>query len=337
MKLPNVLESSVCVQEVAYVPGAFNQLSQGTLVQNGVHLRLVKGYRYEIYDEKAELAAVDLCVGKLFPLDMVHPDRTPLNGKVLAATTSGVAELWNRRMAHLGITGIPKLPDLVDGMPRLNNGSCLCTACLDGKFDCRPFTPSMSRRQHPLDLVHSHICGPMEVPLHGGSRYFILFIDDATRWTEVEILKEKSEAPAVLKWFKAKVEEKHGRSIKALQTDGGGEYTSKAFAACLQENGIEKETTARYTPQENGVAERATQTIVGRARCMLFDAGLAKKFWAEAVRTAVYLKNISMTVAVMGKTPFEALHRIKPDLRHLRVFGYSAFIRVSKEKRRKWV
>jgi hypothetical protein len=76
-----------------------------------------------------------------------------------------------------------------------------------------------------------------------GELVFILFIDDITRWTEVEILKEKSEALAVFKVFKANVEKKHGRSIKALQTDGGGEYTLKAFATFLLENGIEKETT----------------------------------------------------------------------------------------------
>jgi transposase InsO family protein len=123
----------------------------------------------------------------------------------------------------------------------------------------------------------------MEVPSLGGRRYFSLFIDDATRWTEVEILTKKSEALEVFKVFKAKVEKKHRRSIKALRADGGDEYTSKEFAAFLQENGIEKETTAPYTPQENGVSERANRTIFGRAHCMLFDAGLAKKFWAEAV------------------------------------------------------
>jgi hypothetical protein len=152
----------------------------------------------------------------------------------------------------------------------------------------------------------------------------------------VEVLKKKSEALEVFKAFKAKVEKKHRRSIKALRTDGGGEYTSKEFAAFLRKNGIEKEITAPYTPQENIVSERANQTIVGRAGCMLFDAGLAKKFWAEAVRTAVYLKNFSMTVAVTGNTPFEAWHGSKPDLRHLRVFGCLAFIRAPKEKRRKW-
>jgi hypothetical protein len=174
MKLPNGQESSVCVREVAYVPGAFNLLSQGTLFENGVNLKSVKGYGYEIHDENAELTAVAPCVGKLFPLDMVHPDHTPLIGEVLATTSTTESggrslELWHRRMAHLGMTGIRKLSGFVDGMPRLDNGSCTFTACLDSKFDHRPFTPSFSLRQHPLDLVDSNICEPIEVPSLGGA------------------------------------------------------------------------------------------------------------------------------------------------------------------------
>jgi hypothetical protein len=69
---------------------------------------------------------------------------------------------------------------------------------------------------------------------------------------------------------------------------------------------FKEETTAPYTPHENGVAERASHTIAGRTRCMLYDAGLAKKFWAEAFCAAIYLKNVSMTVVVAGKQPFEA-------------------------------
>jgi hypothetical protein len=135
IKLPNGQESSVCVQEVAYVPGAFKLLSQRTLFENRVDLRLVKGYGYEIYDENAELTAVVPCVGKLFRLNMVHQDRNSVIGKVKLTTTSGFVELWHQRMTHLGMTEICKLLDFVDRMPRLENGSCSCTACLHGKFN----------------------------------------------------------------------------------------------------------------------------------------------------------------------------------------------------------
>jgi hypothetical protein len=43
-----------------------------------------------------------------------------------------------------------------------------------------------------------------------------------------------------------------------------------------------------------------------KVRCMLADAKLDKKFWAEAAKTAIYLKNVSPTKAVIGKTPLEA-------------------------------
>lgn len=46
------------------------------------------------------------------------------------------------------------------------------------------------------------------------------------------------------------------------------------------------------------------RTLVEKARCLLFDAGLDKIFWGEAVNTAVYLRNRS-TVSGLNKTPYE--------------------------------
>jgi hypothetical protein len=68
---------------------------------------------------------------------------------------------------------------------------------------------------------------------------------------------------------------------------------------------------------------------------MLFDTGLAKKFWAEAVRTAVYLRNVSMTIAVAGKTSFEAWHGFNRNETFAGIW-MPAFLRGLKEKSRKW-
>ena len=68
---------------------------------------------------------------------------------------------------------------------------------------------------------------------------------------------------------------------------------------------------------------------------MLLDANLSKYYWAEAVSTAVYLKNRSPTKAVQGMTPFEAWHGKKPSVDHLRVFGCDAYAHIPKEERRK--
>ena len=58
---------------------------------------------------------------------------------------------------------------------------------------------------------------------------------------------------------------------------------------------------------------------------MLADAKLPHKFWAEALSTAAYLRNRSPTIAVEDMTPFEAWTGVKPDVKHLRVFGYTAY------------
>jgi transposase InsO family protein len=88
--------------------------------------------------------------------------------------------------------------------------------------------------------------------------------------------------------------------VKRLRTDGGGEYTSKKFAQYLKSEGILNETTTAYTPQSNGIVERANLTIMDRVRCMLDDAGISKKYWGFAVSVAIYLKNRTPTRLVVG-------------------------------------
>ena len=58
---------------------------------------------------------------------------------------------------------------------------------------------------------------------------------------------------------------------------------------------------------------------------MLLDAKLPKKYWGEAVRTAVYLKNRCPTKRLKGMTPYEAWIGVKPKVKHLRVFGCDAY------------
>jgi len=65
----------------------------------------------------------------------------------------------------------------------------------------------------------------------------------------------------------------------------------------------------------------------------VLGAKLPKKFWAEALNTAVYLRNRSPTRAVQEVTPFEALTKQKPDVSHFRVFGCLCYAPVTKEEK----
>lgn len=104
----------------------------------------------------------------------------------------------------------------------------------------------------------------------------------------------------------------------------------------LKSFGIVHQKTNPYTPEQNGMSERNNRTIVEKARCLLFDAKLGKRFWAEAVSTAVYLKNRSIASGLKDKTPYEMWHEKKPILSHIRIFGSPVMVHIPKEKRTKW-
>ena len=85
------------------------------------------------------------------------------------------------------------------------------------------------------------------------------------------------------------IENQTEKKVKKLRTDNGMKFCSKEFNAYCKSEGIVRHYTVPYTPQHNGVAERMNRTTISKARCMLSNAGLHRRFWAEAASTACYL------------------------------------------------
>ena len=102
-------------------------------------------------------------------------------------------------------------------------------------------------------------------------------------------------------------------------TDRGGEFTSNEFGEFCQSQGIGRQLTATYNPQQNGVAERKNRTIMNVVQSMLNEKQVSKTFWPEAVRWCVHIHNRCPTVAVENKTLEEAWSSEKPV--HGRVFS----------------
>jgi hypothetical protein len=120
-----------------------------------------------------------------------------------------------------------------------------------------------------------------------------MFTDNYSRYTEVYFMKAKSEAPAKFKEYVAKVEKQHPKSkVCRIRVDGGGEYGSREkFLEYLAQEGIIREVSAPHSQQQNGTSERCNRTVLDPARSMMKHAGVPNKLWAEAVSTAVYIKN----------------------------------------------
>lgn len=162
----------------------------------------------------------------------------------------------------------------------------------------------------------------------GGAKYIITFIDNHTNFVTAITIKKKSDAMAEFIKFQRKVENLHGKKIKELQSDNGGEYRSNAFIQHLNAEGILHRLSVPRNPQQNGKAERMNKTLMTVLRSLLIQSRLPNYFWAKALNTASYLRNLSPSVAIENQVPLELWRRKKveeSELNALRVFGCQAW------------
>ncbi|GJU74505.1 zinc finger, CCHC-type containing protein [Tanacetum coccineum] len=147
---------------------------------------------------------------------------------------------------------------------------------------------------------------------------------ESDKFCYVYLLHAKDEALDKFRIYKTEVELQQNDLIKTLRTDRGGEYYDPVF---FQSVGIIHETTAPYTPQQNGVAERKNRALKEMVNSMLSYSGLSEGFWGEAMLTACYLLN-----RVPNKrnktTPYELWYKKRPNLSYLRVWGCRAVVRL---------
>ncbi|KAK8694591.1 hypothetical protein V6N13_072139 [Hibiscus sabdariffa] len=125
----------------------------------------------------------------------------------------------------------------------------------------------------------------------GGFQYFITFTDDFSRYEYIYLMHHKSEALEKFKEFKNEVQNQHGKSIKALRSDRGGEYLSQDFDELLKQCGIVSQLTPPGTPQWNGVSKRRNRTLLDMVRSMMSHTDLPTSFWGYALEVAAFTLN----------------------------------------------
>nr|GFB29164.1 zinc finger, CCHC-type [Tanacetum cinerariifolium] len=138
---------------------------------------------------------------------------------------------------------------------------------------------------------------------HSGKKFIFLLVDDCTRFMWAYFLTSKDQAFSNFKEFRQRIEMEMRMKLRMLRTDRGGEFTLNEFTKYCKENGIVRQLTAPYSPQQNGVA--------------------------EAVRHAIYILNRVPTRALEDKTPYEVLYNRKPNLENLRIFGCTAYAKIT--------
>ena len=323
------------LKDVLHVPEfEYSLLSISTLDRRGIATTFGNGKF--VMRKGTRVVGTGKLVGSLYVLDTVEPKKH-FTHKANVATL----KLWHERLAHVNSKGIAEMArkNVVKGLKYEGSDKTdVCAPCIHGKLPRTviPRERSSDRSTELLHLVHSDVCGPLETRSLAGSRYFITFKDDRSSWLVTYPMSRKSEAFSKYKSFKAMAERQTGRKLRILRSDRGGEYLSNEFADALDKDGVKHELSTAETPQQNGVAERVNRTLMDLVRSMLHAKGLPKVFWAEALATAVYIRNrVTSRSIEKGTTPFHHWHGNTPNLAHIRVFGCRCWYGVQKSKLKK--
>jgi hypothetical protein len=85
-----------------------------------------------------------------------------------------------------------------------------------GKMIKTPFSRKMERATDLLEIIHTDVCGPMSISMHGGYLYFLTFTDGLSRYGYVNLMKHKSKTFEKFKEFQNKVKNHHNMKIKFL-------------------------------------------------------------------------------------------------------------------------
>ena len=271
-----------CVlKDVLHVPEfEYSLISVNTVDVQGVST-LFENRRCHMFKNKKTLLTGTL-KGSLYILDEAKVGSSSKDTPNVAALSKDHMPplyLWHERLAHVNKQGIVNMArnNVVEGLKlSWTKDDRVCRSCVVGKIprSLIPKSRSSERATELLELVHSDVCGPMQVPSLGGARYFVSFIDDHSEWATVFTMRRKSEVFDKYKTFEHFAQRQTGRKVRTLRTDRGGEYMSKEFDEHLTENGIAHQFSTVESPFQNGVSERLNRTLMDLVRSMLFARGL---------------------------------------------------------------
>jgi len=335
MQIQKKDEGISCIYEVLYVPTMNNNLlNLGQLLQNGYRM-LLEDNALKIFDKKNRfILKAHMLKNRTFKVEIQANQEV----NCLSVTEEGESWLWHKRYNHLNFKSLNRLHDqsMVSRLPKLVSPGRECAGCCISKQPRKSYRNLIhSRTKSALEVVHSDVCGLMEVETLGGNKFFVTFTDDFTRKVWIYLLKRKSQVFEVFRKYKTMVEKQSKLSIQTLRTNGGGEFTSQDFEMFCEQEGIVHEVTPPYTPQQNGTAERLNRFVLNITRSMLKCYEVSKKLWGEVVATTTYLLNRSPSKKLDGITPEEAWTGKKPNVSHLRIFGCLCYRHVPDQRRHK--
>ncbi|CAI7866018.1 unnamed protein product [Closterium sp. NIES-53] len=201
--------------------------------------------------------------------------RRPGSSLYTLATEPPQTLLWHHRLDHPCLPRLRGMHSrlLVSGLPRSlpplpPSPTPPCRPSVEGRQRAAPHSSSFPPTTAPLQTLHMDVWGPARVTGQSHERYFLLVIDDYTRYTTVFPLRSKGRVVDVLiPWICAvrlQPRERFQQDLPVLRlhSDRGGEFSSDLLRDIYRGEGILQSFTLPASPQKNGIAERSIGLVM---------------------------------------------------------------------------
>ncbi|CAI7899675.1 unnamed protein product [Closterium sp. NIES-53] len=264
------------------------------------------------------------------------PESAPCSCRLLSHQTL----LWHHRLGHPSLPRLRGMASrvLVSGLPRslppLPPGPApTCVPCVEGRQRAAPHSSEFPPTEAPLQTLHMDVWGPARVRGQGHERYFLLVVDDYSRYTTIFPLRSKGDVTEVLiDWIRAarlQLRESFGSDFPVLRLhfDRGGEFSSARLGAFCRAQGIRQTFRLPASPQQNGIAEHRIGMVMDVARTSMIHAAAPHFLWLFAVQYAAHQLNLQPRVSFPETSPTLRWTRKVGDASAFRAWGSRAFVR----------
>ncbi|CAI7771915.1 unnamed protein product, partial [Closterium sp. NIES-53] len=264
------------------------------------------------------------------------PESAPCSCRLLSHETL----LWHHRLGHPSLPRLRSMASrvLVSGLPPslppLPSGpGPSCVPCVEGRLRATPHSSHFPPTVAPLQTLHMDVWGPAPVRGQGYERYFLLVVDDYSRYTTVLPLRSKGAVTEVLiDWIREarlQLRKSFGSDFPVLRlhSDRGGEFSSRLLRDYCRARGIRQTFTLLDSPQQNGIAERRIGMVMDVARTSMIHAAAPHFLWPFAVRYAAHQINLHPRVSSPETSPALLWTGKVGDASAFRVWGSRAFVR----------
>ncbi|CAI7735197.1 unnamed protein product [Closterium sp. NIES-54] len=197
--------------------------------------------------------------------------------------------LWHHRLGHPSLPRLRGMHSrlLVSGLPRSlpplpPSPAPPCLPCVEGRQRAAPHSSSFPPTTAPLQTLHIGVWGPARVIGQSHERYFLLVVDDYTRYTT----RFHRDLP-----------------VLRLHSDRGGEFSSDLLRDFCRREGIFQSFTLPNSPQQNGRAERRIGLVMEVARTSMIHAAAPHFLWPFAVWYAAHQLNLWPRVSLSETSP----------------------------------